>query len=349
MTQFKAISRMLKDVANSIEWKWPGRRIVVLGRDGWPLVPMLRSMGMECQYFLWSRISSTGATYQTWKREVMPGSVVIDTGFAGSIFDRILRCGNEEYMGLSFGLISSSGRYDQIGNGDYEGMSLRETVLALEHMPKLTDRHVSFDRSDCAEYDSARNDEEEEIASFDAITQNNYTLLRECGLSHDVSQEWSTFTGSTMEERLGISGDELTAYLLSVALKRAKIDHKIDRLQEIAQRRAIERKDGLTALQEKRERIFDLAEQIAHVWANEDEDCVVSHGEVSNLIGRFKKLLWADPHRADFVAKCANQVAYTYGRKVWSHTVSVKYQVEYLLMMKRSSLNWLFSSSSVDC
>ena len=68
----------------------PDRTIVLLGRDMWPLLPVLRERGRQTQYFMWSTKQETDAnTLRQWNKEVPPNSAVIDTGFQGTIFDFI--------------------------------------------------------------------------------------------------------------------------------------------------------------------------------------------------------------------------------------------------------------------
>lgn len=62
--------------------------LVLLGRDSWPLVPILREKhGIPAQYFIYSRLQiGDSGTRKAWMEEVQPKSLVFDTGYMGSIF-----------------------------------------------------------------------------------------------------------------------------------------------------------------------------------------------------------------------------------------------------------------------
>jgi len=60
--------------------------IVLLGRDAWPVLPLLKARGRDVQYFMWSRLQNGDtATAKQWLKEVPPHAAVIDTGFSGTI------------------------------------------------------------------------------------------------------------------------------------------------------------------------------------------------------------------------------------------------------------------------
>jgi len=66
------------------------RTIVILGRDAWPLVPALKHRNANVQYFLYSRLQiGDPSTKETWLREIPRNSIVVDTGYKGSIIDDI--------------------------------------------------------------------------------------------------------------------------------------------------------------------------------------------------------------------------------------------------------------------
>jgi len=134
------LAQTLKHTADRIDSLIPqDKPIVLLGRDTWPLVPILRERGHDTQYFLWSRNNSTDeATYKQWMKEVKPGSVVIDSGFNGSVINWI-----KERDKTASGLLMSSNNdspYDQILT--LQDHSIR--VGRLEELVKLINRSKSY-------------------------------------------------------------------------------------------------------------------------------------------------------------------------------------------------------------
>ena len=113
--------------------------IVLLGRDAWPLVPILKERGHDVQYFLWSRINERDeASYRQWMKEVKPGAVVVDTGFSGSIIGWI-----RERDNTASGLLMSSASDSEYG----QILSVpdhRYRVRQLEGLAKLINRSRSF-------------------------------------------------------------------------------------------------------------------------------------------------------------------------------------------------------------
>ena len=113
------------------------KTIVVLGRDALPLYPALRNHGRKVQYFLWSRLQEHDeATGEQWLREVGPGAVVIDTGYAGSIPDAIRKIDPT----ASAYLLSSASQYPQLlQRHDHSAI-----VNNLEYFPKLVARSRTY-------------------------------------------------------------------------------------------------------------------------------------------------------------------------------------------------------------
>ena len=62
------LGQTLKDTADRLKELVPeDKSVVLLGRDTWPLLPILRNRGMKAQYFLWSRLNGDDPqTYKQW-------------------------------------------------------------------------------------------------------------------------------------------------------------------------------------------------------------------------------------------------------------------------------------------
>lgn len=206
------------------------RPVVVLGRDGWPLIPILREMGMEAQYFLWSRISDDAAMGKLWLREVPPGAIVVDTGFAGSIIDRIKR---QDPTVVGY-LMSTEGKYPsleehaRVSGGDQrwgpptlgggqrkyhknywfppiEGVD-RNVVLQMEYTPKLIGRATTVEGSTVKALPFT-NDDDNSVTSFGDTIKYNQKLLEACGLQGKWLK-YATFTGVKPRERLDMTPRE---------------------------------------------------------------------------------------------------------------------------------------------
>ncbi len=85
------LASVLKAAVEGIDKHIPkDQPIVLLGRDNWQLLPLLKEQGRPVQYFLWSRLQNSDAkTKAQWLKEVPPNAAVVDTGYSGSIIDWI--------------------------------------------------------------------------------------------------------------------------------------------------------------------------------------------------------------------------------------------------------------------
>ena len=195
------------DVLKGIEAQVPADRpIVLLGRDAWPLLPLLRATGRDVQYFLWSRLqNSDQATKTQWLREIPPNAAVIDTGYSGSIIDAIKQID----PGVTGYLMSSHKplKYPTLMS------STDHSVRAdrIENLPKLIYRSSSHTASggaiarrspDTVDGDHSRN---VALSSRWYIERQARHLLSSSGLPTWEAWRYSKFVGLTPQERLGLS------------------------------------------------------------------------------------------------------------------------------------------------
>ena len=183
------------------------KNIVLLGRDAWPLVPLLRAKGRDVQYFLWSRLQNNDqATQIQWLKETRPNSVVIDTGYAGSIIDAIRKID----PGVTGYLMSSEvHRYP----GLLQASDARARVGEIEALPKPISRTKSHTEKGGAI--SRRSGDSDVDTQHTAEGKNRWyverrsrELLRATGLPEWDVWRYSTFYGLTPKERLGLSTKE---------------------------------------------------------------------------------------------------------------------------------------------
>jgi len=184
--------------------------IVLLGRDAWPLVPILRERGHNAMYFLYSRLQhSDEKTRQQWLKEIPPGAAVVDTGYSGSIINAI----KEFDPSITGYLLSTSGkRYTRLLDDDH---SLK--VSMIEGLPKLiyrTVRHndngnaVSRRKSIASDSDTASSPEQNLRWWAEASARR---LLSHADMPDWTTWRYSTFVGLTPAERLGVSTPEEVA------------------------------------------------------------------------------------------------------------------------------------------
>lgn len=186
--------------------------VVILGRDAWPFVPLLRERyGLpNVHYFLFSRLQiGDEGTKSQWLLEVPKGALVVDTGYQGSIFDAI-----REFDPSTKGvLISSNGKYPQLELD----ISHKEVVKGIEKMPKIIGRCVAINsegKARCPQ--DTRDDDEAGTLSASEVILWNKGLLKELGLP----AKWASFTGITAKSR--IPGTNLKLAYLKAALSRKR-------------------------------------------------------------------------------------------------------------------------------
>ncbi|HEY9868396.1 MAG TPA: RHS repeat domain-containing protein [Candidatus Obscuribacterales bacterium] len=191
-------AQILAAVAETILQRFPeDKPIVLLGRDAWPLVPLLRSQGRQVQYFLWSRLQiGERTTTEQWLKEVPPGAVVIDTGYAGSILDDICRVDPT----VEGHLVVSTGKYPQLWNVDH-----KQVVATIERIPKVPGRSASYTQRDIAVCRSAKRDVDEALKTQRETLEYTEDLLRAMGLPAWYVWRYRTYVGLTPQERLGLS------------------------------------------------------------------------------------------------------------------------------------------------
>ena len=167
--------------------------VVLLGRDCWPLFPLIKRTGLPVQYFLWSRLQICDFdTEGQWLTEVPRGALVVDSGYVGSIFREIEKIDPS----CQFVLVCSSSSYPELDLGGQN----HQFCTALETLPKLTPRACSYTNGqvEWAWSDEADVDFREDWTIVDVFNYNK-ELCKELGLSY----EWAYFTGTTVKERLG--------------------------------------------------------------------------------------------------------------------------------------------------
>lgn len=180
------------------------KTIVVLGRDALPLYPALRNQGRKVQYFLWSRLQENDkATGEQWLREVGPGAVVIDTGYAGSIPDAVRRIDPT----ASAYLLSSKSQYPQLlERNDHSAI-----VNNLEYFPKLVARSRTYTKNGGAVSRPGNTDEHdggEILKNRWTVESLNRQFLRAIGLDEWGAWRYSRYAGLTPAERLGLNTQE---------------------------------------------------------------------------------------------------------------------------------------------
>ncbi|MBI4532428.1 MAG: hypothetical protein HY711_00660 [Candidatus Melainabacteria bacterium] len=195
-------AQMVKQVATRILEQVPSfRTVVLLGRDTWPLVPILRFHGRRVQYFHWSRLQlSDVPTQQQWLKEVPPDSVVIDTGYFGSILDAIRKVDRS----IDGFLISSSGKYPQL----YGGVSHADIVAQIERFPKLPGRCSSYSSIGTAICRKGNRDSDESSVSQWEAIRKSQELLAALDLPPWYVWRYRTFLGGSPLERLGLSSSQ---------------------------------------------------------------------------------------------------------------------------------------------
>ena len=195
------IAGILKSAMEGIEKQIPkDRPMVLLGRDNWLLLPLLREQGRPVQYFLWSRLQGADInTKQQWLKEVPPNAAVVDTGYSGSIINWI-RSIDPTANGY---LLSSSGRYPQLLSG-----SQVSKVQKIEYFPKLVGRARTYTDNGGAVSKSKDRDGDEQKSGKDMnhrwlVQGANIDMLRASGLSEWKIWRYSEYVGLTARERLG--------------------------------------------------------------------------------------------------------------------------------------------------
>lgn len=220
----------IRSIAETIHETVPNDNpFVLLGRDLWPAVPVLREVHKrDAQYFVWSRPQiNDRATAQTWQKEVHPNSFVFDTGFAGSIFNAIRgrynpTAGDKQIDPAKMLLFSSIGDYSEVGS--HKNLSRQSIVANIEHLEKLNPRGASYSPVGGLIY--TRGDDEDSGKrkhTVPEVLQANHQMLLELGLSEDAAKRYAKFTGGTPQERLGLPNKEqLAEHYARVARARGK-------------------------------------------------------------------------------------------------------------------------------
>ena len=170
----------------------PDLEVVLLGRDCWPLYPMMLKEGIKVRYFIWSRITEREGAYETWLKEIAPGSLIVDTGFHGTIFDSI-RNMEPTYIRHHFFLLS--------GNSDCfypvfsQSSEWREWIIDLEHTPKMANRVRHYTEGGDAR--ETRHCDDHKQCSKEETLEFTWQLCK----ALDIDESWATFTGLKFTDR----------------------------------------------------------------------------------------------------------------------------------------------------
>ena len=222
------VAKALLDTAQRLNAIIPAERtIVLLGRDAEPLLPVLRNLRSNVQYFLWSRLQENDArTAAQWLKEVPPNAAVIDTGHYGNVLKTIRGIDNS----VSGYLMHSSTKYPQLLPES------KDVVNELERLPKLTGRAGSYTDSGGAitrqGYRDINDKDTQEVVPLRRglalhrweVENQKRQLLQSIGLPRwDVWRYSTDYVGLTAKERLAVSTNEqVEQHYEMVARERAK-------------------------------------------------------------------------------------------------------------------------------
>lgn len=197
---FDAVVALLDEAATEIAldyWKDDPRTVIVLGRDAWPLVPVLKEkFCLPVQYFVMSRLQlGDPETERQWLWETPPGSMVVDTGYAGSIINRL-----RQLDPTVVGRLMSSAVPDKYPSVCPAGR--RSTVVGeLEYSPKLIKRASGMHNGRLRQ---GGHMEAQHLSPKDTLRWNR----RLCA-ALGVSEAWAKFTGYTPHARMGCKPHEV--------------------------------------------------------------------------------------------------------------------------------------------
>lgn len=182
--------------------------VVILGRDAWALVPLLRQRGVKTQYFLYSRLQiGDESTKLAWLREIPRNSYVVDTGFSGSIIDDI-RSFDPTTKGL---LLSSVGKYPEI-RVDGSNVSRKDIVNDIEYIPKLINRTTHYRGHNAIAGEKNRESDVGGRGDPQEIMKQNKDFLKMAGIPDDVADQYKNFSGIPLHQRIG-SRDYVTHFM----------------------------------------------------------------------------------------------------------------------------------------
>jgi hypothetical protein len=197
----RAFSEAADGIINMVPVDKP---IVLLGRDAWPLVPILRARGRDAQYFMWSRLQNNDKnTREQWRKEVPPEAAVIDSGFSGSIINEIKKI-DPDVKGYLMSSVTA--QYPTLISSEHH----QSLVEQIETLPKLIPRsgtHREWGAA-IARKNSGTTDVDNlqptEVRSRWKIELQSREMLRATGLSAWDVVRYSQFVGLTPQERLGL-------------------------------------------------------------------------------------------------------------------------------------------------
>lgn len=204
----------------------PNQTVVILGRDAWALVPLLKHRGIKVQYFLYSRLQiGDEATKQAWLREVPRKSLVVDTGYAGSIINDIKNF-DPTVTGV---LLSSKGQYPEV-RIDGPKLSHEDIVDEIEHTPKLINRSLTFRGPYVVTTKPKYSDDFGMPTGVKNVVDQNQELLRNAGLPEDIVQQYKKFSGISPKQRLG--HEDYITHLMKVGVEREKAGEESKKEEE---------------------------------------------------------------------------------------------------------------------
>ena len=196
------------------------KTVVILGRDAWFLVPLLKRRGVKVQYFLYSRLQlGDESTKEAWLREVPKGSYVVDTGYRGTIIDDI-RSFDPSVKGLLFS--SSNPEYPEIDVPDYNRHHRSDIVGDIEYAPKIIGRSRGFkgDNVIVNKRSYGMDDVDSLSMSVPDVISKNEKTLKDLGLPDEDVETYKKFTGIPINQR--IQTPDTFSHLMDVELSRYK-------------------------------------------------------------------------------------------------------------------------------
>ena len=201
------LADILRNATDRINQTIPfDKHIVLLGRDMWPFLPLLKAQGRSVQYFLWSSLQDSADTAPHWLKEVPPHSVVLDSGWSGTIVSKA-KLSDPTVTG--FLLEKHDGPYKQLLAKPYD----HDTVSTIEGATKLIGRTKRLTASGNAVVAKLRDGgAKTRLETPDATDRWRFErdareLFRTLSLSEWDAWRYSQFSGLTPKERLSLNSD----------------------------------------------------------------------------------------------------------------------------------------------
>ena len=223
----RAADALASMAEKTVEKRSVKRTIVILGRDAWPLVPALKHRNANVQYFLYSRLQiGDPSTKETWLREIPKNSIVVDTGYKGSIIDDI-----KNFDPTIDGVLLSRDNNSNYPELKIQGekLSRKDIIDKIEHSPKLINRTDKYRGNYAIVSKHDQNDVDQRSSVTDTLNYNK-KLLQDMGLPEDIIKKYTNFSGISLKQRLGHI--DLVTHLMNVQIHNDETD-KVNQENEI--------------------------------------------------------------------------------------------------------------------